>query len=256
MNWLNINIPSALRSPEFVGSSPAERGTWLSVLGYAVTIECGGTIEGAASWKDRQWQQTCGVTIREIRAASRLLHFDENHVVVIFYPADKEQEVKAKREAGRVTAEKRWHRAANSSAISSASSSAHTEGEGEGEGNIIPPYPLAGGSTKTKSDPESKQPKAKGTLQLRAEAIMHRKATTPLTSGEDRAFAKNRAAIESTSEDDWQILERFYREPRAKTFARKDLATLLNNWNGEIDRAKGYFQGSTKLAIATTLRYV
>lgn len=81
----------------------------------------------------------------------------------------------------------------------------------------------------------------KGTNQLRAEKIFRRRPETPLTEAEKRAFRKNRAAIEATSEADWQLLERFYALPQSETFARKDLATLVNNWNGEIDRARKYF---------------
>ena len=86
--------------------------------------------------------------------------------------------------------------------------------------------------------PPPPPPKAKAEVQLRAERIMGRRESTPLTSGESRAYAKNRAAIEATNEDDWRLLERFYAAPQTETYARKDLATLLNNWNGEIDRAK------------------
>jgi len=82
--------------------------------------------------------------------------------------------------------------------------------------------------------------KEKSQLQLRAEALMRRRKETPLTSAESRAFQKNRAAIEATTEEDWKLLEQFYAAPQEKTYARKDLAALLNNWNGEIDRAKGY----------------
>jgi len=69
---------------------------------------------------------------------------------------------------------------------------------------------------------------------------MKRRESTPLTQGESRAMSKNRAAIEATTEEDWQALERFYAAPQEKTYARKDLAALLNNWNGEIDRAKAW----------------
>lgn len=109
---------------------------------------------------------------------------------------------------------------------------------------IIPPTPLKG------------EPKQKGPLQLRAEAIMGRRPSTPLTSGESRAFSKNRAAIEATNEDDWRTLERFYALPQSVTFARKDLGALLNNWNGEIDRAKGHFQNGTKAPSVNNLKYV
>lgn len=69
---------------------------------------------------------------------------------------------------------------------------------------------------------------------------MRRRPETPLTSAETRAFAKNRAAIEATTEGDWQALEAYYAAPQEQTFARKDFAALINNWNGEIDRASAW----------------
>lgn len=85
-------------------------------------------------------------------------------------------------------------------------------------------------------DMEEKKP-SKGILQLRAEKLMRRRPETPLTENERRAFKKSRAAIEATTEDQWLALERYYAAPQAETFSRKDLSTLVNNWNGEIDRA-------------------
>jgi len=78
----------------------------------------------------------------------------------------------------------------------------------------------------------------KGPLQLRAEKLMHRRPETPLTVAEDRAFKKNKAAIVATAEEDWLALEAYYAAPQDETFSRKDLAALINNWNGEIDRAR------------------
>jgi hypothetical protein len=85
---------------------------------------------------------------------------------------------------------------------------------------------------------------------------MRRRESTPLTSCESRAFKKNRAAIEATTEEEWKALERYYAEPQEKTYARKDLAALLNNRNGEIDRAKGYFNGGGKPTQTNNLKYV
>lgn len=39
--------------------------------------------------------------------------------------------------------------------------------------------------------------------------------------------------------DDWDALKWFYTQSGCK-FVRKNLETLLNNWQGEIDRAKNY----------------
>jgi hypothetical protein len=82
--------------------------------------------------------------------------------------------------------------------------------------------------------------KGKGPLQLRAEKLMGRRPETPLTAGELRAFNKNKPALEATTEEDWLLLEAFYAAPQIETFSRKDLGTLINNWNGEVDRAKAW----------------
>ena len=148
MNWLNIELRT-IRSPEYVGSSPTERATWLSVLAYCADQENGGRISGAAGWKDRQWQQVCGVTAREVRAATRLILIDGADVIAFAYPVEKEAEVMARRQAGREgglrSAASKYTRnqassasstpssSASSGALHGASSSAATEGEGEGE---------------------------------------------------------------------------------------------------------------------------
>jgi DNA-binding PadR family transcriptional regulator len=95
----------------------------------------------------------------------------------------------------------------------------------------------------------------KSPLQLRTEAIFNRRPSTPLTVAEQRAFSKNKEAITATTEDEWRFLERFYAKPQSETYSRKSLAALLNNWNGEIDRAKAYFFVS-KSANEPTLKFV
>lgn len=87
---------------------------------------------------------------------------------------------------------------------------------------------------------------AKGPLQLRAERIFNRRESTPLTASEQRAFKKSKAAIEATTEEEWKLLESFYTLPQSETYARKDLAQLVNNWNGEIDRAKAWFASNAQ----------
>lgn len=100
MNWINIQT-NTLRSPEFIGSDPISRGTWLSVLGYCYEQENGGLIADCKGWKDRQWQQICGVTREEIDGSTRLMEWKENDLLVWNYPTDTEEEIKRKREAGR-----------------------------------------------------------------------------------------------------------------------------------------------------------
>jgi hypothetical protein len=107
VNYINLDV-SVLHSPEFIGSSPAERGAWLCVLGYCVSQENAGRIAGGLKWKDRQWQQACGVTLREIGAASRLITTSGDDIIVFGYPIEKEEEVRAKRVQAKEAARRRW----------------------------------------------------------------------------------------------------------------------------------------------------
>ena len=100
MEWLNLRT-SFLHAPEYIGSDPRSRATWLNVSLWCAQQENGGRIVGAKSWKDRQWQQTCGVTTREVMAADALLSWDGDDLTVSSYPVDKEAVVKFNREAGR-----------------------------------------------------------------------------------------------------------------------------------------------------------
>ena len=65
MNWININTDT-LRSEEYLGAEPVERATWLNLLAWCCAQENGGEIENCREWKDRKWQQLCGVTKTEV----------------------------------------------------------------------------------------------------------------------------------------------------------------------------------------------
>jgi len=101
MIYLNLEI-TLLQSPQYVGAEPVERATWLSLLAWCCGQENGGRIVGAAGWKDRQWQQTCGVTLAEVNTKSALYWWDGPDLVVWAYPCEKEAHVRAKRAAGGV----------------------------------------------------------------------------------------------------------------------------------------------------------
>lgn len=100
MEWLNLKT-STLHAPEYIGSEPRARAAWLNVSLWCAQQENGGRIDNARGWKDRQWQQTCGVTRREVDSANRLLTWDGDTLKVWNYPADKEQIVRERREIGR-----------------------------------------------------------------------------------------------------------------------------------------------------------
>ena len=146
MEWLNIHI-STLRSPEFIGSNPAERATWLCVLGYSVEQENGGRIVGGATWKDRQWQQACGVTLREVRSADKLLKVSGGDIEVNGYPVAKEAHVRQARGAGMAGAMARWGKGdaeRHGVPMPTGMANANAEGKGrEGKGREEAPASLS-----------------------------------------------------------------------------------------------------------------
>jgi hypothetical protein len=87
---------------------------------------------------------------------------------------------------------------------------------------------------------EEQQARGKPPLQIRVEKLMRRRESTPLNSKEVKTYRAALPAIEATTEEQWSKLEKFYSAPQEKTFSRKDLISLLNNWNGEIDKAEAW----------------
>ena len=74
---------------------------------------------------------------------------------------------------------------------------------------------------------------------FRARSLFRMRIETPLDSSQDRAWKKNRAAVEATTMEDWLLLEWYFAQGgEIEQYRRKDLAQLLNNWNGELDRAR------------------
>ena len=148
MNWLNLQT-SVIRSPEYVGCDPVQRATWLNLMIYCAEQENGGVIPSAASWKDRRWQQTCGVTKSEVEDKCELWSFDGENLTLWGYPTEKEEEIQKMRESGARGGKKRAENAAKSkekqdsssppSTLPSSPPSTERKGK-EGKG-ILPPTP-------------------------------------------------------------------------------------------------------------------
>lgn len=127
MIYLNLKVHT-LRSPEYIGSEPTARATWLNILCYCCEQENNGIIKGCAAWKDRQWQQTCGVTLAEVNESTLLWSWLGDDLLVTFYPSDKQDEIQAKREAGR-----RGGKLSGKKRTEKASGEAQIEASGEAE---------------------------------------------------------------------------------------------------------------------------
>jgi hypothetical protein len=104
MNWINIETRT-IDSPEFIGSEPIERGTWLCLLRYCAGQENGGLIKGCRDWGDRKWQQLVRVTKDEAERKCELWTWEGDDLVLWGYPAEKEYEIQHMREIGRMTSD-------------------------------------------------------------------------------------------------------------------------------------------------------
>lgn len=80
----------------------------------------------------------------------------------------------------------------------------------------------------------------------------NRRLTTPWSDKEDRAMRSVMAL--KTPPEDLEALESYYKSN--DQYRRRDILTLLNNWNGEIDRAKGKRNGASKPAESHQMQEV
>jgi hypothetical protein len=92
MDWININV-NVIRGEEYIDAEPVSRATWLSLTAWCCSQENGGVIIGARSWTDRKWQQLCGVTLAEVETMCLLYGFEQDNLVVHFYPVEQEAKV-------------------------------------------------------------------------------------------------------------------------------------------------------------------
>lgn len=93
--------------------------------------------------------------------------------------------------------------------------------------------------TEEETEKEGKKPKLwnPSPEQIEVASWFSRKPTTEWSKKEKAAWLPIDTLFDFTS-DEWKALRFYYRS--GCKYCRQDLQTLLNNWNGEIDRAKKY----------------
>jgi len=106
------------------------------------------------------------------------------------------------------------------------------------EGNVRPEKRREEKSKKTTSStpivPKGTE-KVDGEIKLRLNKLFNRRETTKWSAKETSAFKK----IEFI-EDEIQLVEMFHDPVKGSPYKRQDLQTLLNNWNGEVDKARAH----------------
>jgi hypothetical protein len=125
------------------------------------------------------------------------------------------------------------------------------EDKGEDNQNISPSSSSSSSNTPISPKPPASPSSEEEVLQLEAESPPRpsltpeqlevgswfgRRPTTAWSEKELKAWAKVPKPIDP---DDWQALRWFYTQSGCD-YLRRDIVTLLNNWTGEIDRAKNF----------------
>jgi len=251
MIWLNLET-TILHAPEYIGSEPRARSAWLNVILWCAQQENGGRIEHARDWKDRQWQQTCGVTRREVDSAERLLQWDGQDLVVWNYPADKEHIVREKRKIGRTggiksgvsrstKSEPKAEAETKQTLQPNGQANASTEGKGIGigmEGERKPEGPVPGVALELQGDlpglPPEKPAKSKPGRNLLMDALAGCGGADPLQvvasawSGIGKALEEIRGVCPDVTPDEITRRAKNYR-----THMRESVLTpnaLAKNW--------------------------
>lgn len=86
------------------------------------------------------------------------------------------------------------------------------------------------------------KPEEKDQILLRAMALFRMRPATQLDRSQRRAWNIASPVLYATPDDEWLQLEAYYSAdlPPKDNYRRQDLATLLNNWSGELTRAAAY----------------
>lgn len=127
-------------------------------------------------------------------------------------------------QAGRRGNEKRW----SSPGVSPPDSPPDSPGDriSESESELVPPIPQRGNGN---GEPDP--------IKLRLCSLFRRRPTTPWSAKEIKAFRKI-----PFEEEELKLVESYYTAHIPKDdFRRRDLGTLLNNWQGEVDRARAFY---------------
>lgn len=204
MEYLNLPV-SVLDSPDFVGADQVERGTWLCLSRYCIGQENGGLIEDCANWKDRQWQQVCRVTLREVRRKARLWEWSGNSLRVFYYPQESEDKVKAKRliaQQNGMAGGRPLKNPARTQEEPNLVISEKAKGKEKEWNENVPPQPPLGES------------EGVGDLVVKIKQFRRRWGSSPaLDARESRILRKNVEGWRAYSDEDWQTVGAFMADP-------------------------------------------
>jgi hypothetical protein len=218
---------------------------------YCAEQENGGVIPDCASWKDRRWQQTCGVTKPEVDDQCDLWSFDGDNLTIWAYPAEKEEEIQKMRESGARGGKKRAENAAKSkekqnsssppSTLPSSPPSTERKGKEEERNRTLPPTPQSEASESAEDFYEDNMPTANAQSMLDLEKRVQSLKSgwgLPLGYTEQKLLAAASRTLSALNLAQWQTLKDYMHakipegrpawQPRTRT---KFLETVGDVWN-------------------------
>jgi len=107
MTYLNIQT-TVLRHDAMTDATSAQKGVWLTLMGYCVEQENGGRIRGVFAWNEIKVAKALGVAKTELLEASPLWSQKGDDLELEFYPREKQRIVQAKRKSAHAAAIARW----------------------------------------------------------------------------------------------------------------------------------------------------
>ena len=210
-----LTLPLAIfRDPVFAYASTHAQAVWLMLMAYCCERENGGEITDAEGWSNVEWNRECCLTKRDIVKAWPLVEFVNQSAIVWNYPLNKQREIERKREGGKRGGSRKQK----------------------------PPVQGELMKTEASTPPQKEKPKKDNrpttdTAKRIADIFRrpHEKAW------KDKEIAAYRKAMPIT-EDELRLLEKLYASDYK--FKRKNLITFLNQFHGEVDRARAHFPQS------------
>jgi hypothetical protein len=206
-----LTLPLAIfRDPVFTYASTHAQAVWLILMAYCCERENGGVIAGARTWQADRWLKECGLKTQDVVKAFPLVRLEDESAIVWNYPLAKQREIERKREGGKKG--------------------------GSRKQKLTQPDLL---KTEASAPPPKEKPKKDNRpttdTAKRIADIFRRRHSSAWSEDEIKAYK----AIGLIAEDDLQLIERYY--ATGDKYLRKDLQTFLNNFLGELDRARKRF---------------
>ena len=99
MEWISFHVKT-LDSIEYLSATEKNRSAWMSLMRYCAGQENGGRIKSCREWSARVWEQIVRVQRRVVLSASTLWSWDDEDLVVKYYPSEREAQLQSARANG------------------------------------------------------------------------------------------------------------------------------------------------------------